>query len=85
MSSFPQERVAKMLNADTESLFKIEEIIPEIPVKASIMECGMCDFCKESAKVDLLPTIDGKKVCIPCAEKHGLGNGLSSLTASFLK
>jgi formylmethanofuran dehydrogenase subunit E len=75
---FQQERVENILKADTESLFKIEEITPEIPAKAAIMDSGICDFCRESTKVDLLRTIDGKKVCIPCAEKHGFGNGLSS-------
>jgi len=74
---FQQERVENILKADTESLFKIEEITPEIPAKATIMDSGICDFCGESAKVDLLRTIDAKKVCIPCAEKHGFGNGLS--------
>jgi formylmethanofuran dehydrogenase subunit E len=74
---FQQERVENILKADTESLFKIEEITPEIPAKAAIMDSGICDFCGESAKVDLLRTIDAKKVCIPCAEKHGFGNGLS--------
>jgi formylmethanofuran dehydrogenase subunit E len=73
-----QERVKNILKADTESLFKIEEITPEIPAKARIMDSGICDFCRESTKVDLLRTIDGKKVCIPCVEKHGFGNGLSS-------
>jgi formylmethanofuran dehydrogenase subunit E len=79
-----QERVDKLLNAETESLFKIEEITPEIPTKASILDSGICDFCRESTKVDLLRTIDGKKVCIPCAEKHGFGNVLPSLSVSFL-
>ena len=60
-------------------LFKIEKITPEIPVKARIMDSGICDFCRESTKVDLLRTIDGKKVCIPCAEKHGFDNDLFSL------
>jgi formylmethanofuran dehydrogenase subunit E len=79
-----QERVEKILNADTESLFKIEEISPDIPPKARIMESGTCDFCGEPTKVDLLRTIDSKKVCIPCAEKHGFGNVLPSLPVSFV-
>jgi len=78
-----QERVKKILNTDTESLFKIEEITPEIPAKARITDSGICDFCGESAKVDLLLTIDGKKTCIPCAEKHGFGNSLPSLPVSL--
>ena len=63
-----QERVEKILNAETESFFKIEEISPEIPAKASILDSRTCDFCGESTKVDLLRTIKGKRVCIPCAE-----------------
>jgi formylmethanofuran dehydrogenase subunit E len=77
------ERVEKILNADTESLFKIEEVTPEIPAKARIMDSGICDFCRESTKVDLLRTINGKKICIPCAEKHGFGNCLPSLHGSI--
>jgi formylmethanofuran dehydrogenase subunit E len=73
-----QDRVENILRADVESLFNIEEIAPEIPDKARIMDSEICDFCKELTKVDLLRTIDGKKVCIPCAGKYGFGNGLSS-------
>jgi formylmethanofuran dehydrogenase subunit E len=65
-----QERVKNILRADKESLFKIEEFIPEIPAKAKTMDSGTCDFCGESAMVDLLRTIAGKKGCVPCAEKH---------------
>jgi formylmethanofuran dehydrogenase subunit E len=73
-----QERVENILRADVESLFKVEEIAPEIPAKARIMDSGICDFCREATKVDLLRIIDGKKVCIPCAEKYGFTSGLSS-------
>jgi formylmethanofuran dehydrogenase subunit E len=56
-----QKRVENILRADTDSLFKIEEVTPETPAKARIMDSGICDFCRESTKVDLLRTIDGKK------------------------
>jgi len=69
-----QERVEKILDTDAESLFKTEEITPEIPDKARIMESGICDFCGEATKIDLLRKIDGKSVCIPCAEQHRLGD-----------
>jgi formylmethanofuran dehydrogenase subunit E len=62
-----QERVKKILNADTESLFKIEEILQDLPPKARIVESGICDLCGESTKIDLLRETKGKKVCIPCA------------------
>jgi len=64
-----KERSKKVLGADAESIFKIEDIIPDIPPKAQIMESGICDFCGEPTKQDLLRKVDGKKTCIPCAQK----------------
>jgi formylmethanofuran dehydrogenase subunit E len=66
-----KERVWKILKAEARSLFKIEEISPEIPSKAKITESGICDFCGETTKIDLLRQINGKKICIPCAHEHG--------------
>lgn len=66
-----QERVENILKADTESLFKIEEIIPEIPAKARIMDSGICDFCGESTATDFLREIVGKRIWFPCAERQG--------------
>ena len=62
-----KERSKKILRADAESIFKIEEIPPNIPPKAGIMESGICDFCGEPTKKDLLRRIDGKRACTPCA------------------
>jgi formylmethanofuran dehydrogenase subunit E len=73
-----KERTRKILEADAESIFNIEEISPDIPSKARIMESGICDFCGEPAKADLLRKIDGKKACIPCTERSGLAGGLAS-------
>jgi formylmethanofuran dehydrogenase subunit E len=66
-----QGRVQKILDMDAESLFKIEEITPEIPDKARIMKSGICDFCGESAAIDFLREIVGKRICIPWAERQG--------------
>ena len=66
-----QERTKKILDADSESLFKIEEISPGIPPKARIIESGICDFCGEPTKMDLLRQMNGKKSCIPCSRKRG--------------
>jgi formylmethanofuran dehydrogenase subunit E len=66
-----QERTKKILDADSESLFKIEEISPDIPHKARIIESGICDFCGEPTKMDLLRQMNGKKICIPCSRKRG--------------
>jgi formylmethanofuran dehydrogenase subunit E len=67
-----QERTKKILDADSESLFKIEEISPDIPPKARIIESGICDFCGELTKKDLLRQMNGKKICTPCFRKRGL-------------
>jgi formylmethanofuran dehydrogenase subunit E len=67
-----QERTKKLLDADAESVFKIEEISPDIPPKARIMESSTCDFCGEPTKKDLLRTMNGKQVCIHCAQESGL-------------
>jgi formylmethanofuran dehydrogenase subunit E len=64
-----QARVQKILEADAESIFKIEEISPDIPPKARIMESVTCDFCGEPTKIDLLNKISGKRLCIPCAHR----------------
>ena len=61
-----QERTKIILDADAEILFKIEEISPDIPPKARVIESGICDFCGEPTKIDLLRSLDGKKVCILC-------------------
>jgi formylmethanofuran dehydrogenase subunit E len=73
-----RERVQKVLEADPESLFKIEEISPDIPAKARVTESGICDFCGEPTKIDLLRSMKGKKICISCSHQHCFGNGLLS-------
>ena len=65
-----QDRVRKILEADPESLFKIEEISADLPAKARIMESGICDLCGEPTKMDVLRKISSKKICIPCAERR---------------
>jgi formylmethanofuran dehydrogenase subunit E len=71
------ERTRTILQADSESLFKVEEISPDIPPKATIMDSGRCDFCGEPTKIDLLRKMNGKRLCIPCSKRHGFGNDLS--------
>lgn len=64
------ERAKKILGAESEVLFKIEEISPDIPPKAVIVESGTCNFCGELTKMDLLRKINGKKICIPCERRQ---------------
>jgi formylmethanofuran dehydrogenase subunit E len=72
-----QERAQKILDAGAESLFKIEQISPDILPKARVIKSVNCDSCGESTKMDLLRKMNGKRMCIPCAKQHGLRNGLS--------
>ena len=69
-----QERTQEILGNSAESLFKIEEISPDIPPKARTMESGICDFCGEPTKMDLLRNINGRKICIPCTQQQGFGD-----------
>jgi formylmethanofuran dehydrogenase subunit E len=62
-----RKRVQKVLEADIGFLFKIEEILPDIPPKSSVKESGTCDLCGELTKIDLLRETDGQRACIPCA------------------
>ena len=71
-----KERTQRILEADAESIFKIEAIPQKIPPKARIMEAAICDFCGEPTKEDLLCNINGKRACIPCAQKNGPAGGL---------
>ncbi|OGP61185.1 MAG: hypothetical protein A2162_13030 [Deltaproteobacteria bacterium RBG_13_52_11b] len=61
-----QERIRKVIEADPESLFKIEEVLPFIPPTARIVTSEICEVCGESTKADLLRVVNGRKVCIPC-------------------
>jgi formylmethanofuran dehydrogenase subunit E len=65
-----QDRVRRILEAEPESLFKIEEISADLPPKARIVESGVCDICGEPTKVDVLRKIRSKKICVPCAERR---------------
>jgi len=72
-----QERTQKILDAGAESLFKIEEISPDISPRARIIKSVNCDSCGEPTKMDLLRKMNGKRMCFPCAKQQGFRNGLS--------
>ena len=65
-----QGRIQYILNTHAESLFKIEEIASDILQKARIMKSGNCDLCGEPAAIGFLREKDGKRICIPCAERR---------------
>ena len=63
------EKTKIILDADSDFLFKIEEISPDIPAKARVIESGICDLCGEPTKRDLLLQRNGKQRCILCDQK----------------
>lgn len=63
------EKTKKILDGDSDFLFKIEEISPDIPAKARVIESGICDLCGEPTKRDLLLQRNGKQICILCDQK----------------
>jgi len=57
-----------VLFAPAEKILKIEEIAMDAPKKARIFASVTCDKCGESVADAKTRKVDGKCVCIPCAE-----------------
>ncbi|MCK9632430.1 MAG: FmdE family protein [Methanoregula sp.] len=57
-----------LLHAPAEKIMKIESITMEAPKKARIFASVTCECCGESVADAKTRKVDGKCVCIPCAE-----------------
>lgn len=71
--SLPQEkqraeRIKALLAADPKEIFNVREVEIDMPEKAQIYESTVCEMCGEKAMETRLRSINGRKVCIPCAE-----------------
>jgi formylmethanofuran dehydrogenase subunit E len=64
-----QERIRKILESAPEALFVMGEVPFDVPSEAKIAESAACDICGEPTMVDLLRDREGKRVCMPCAER----------------
>jgi formylmethanofuran dehydrogenase subunit E len=64
-----EERIRKILKTAPERLFDIEETKFEMPPLAKVVPSEKCHACGELTKVDLLRTIGGRRLCIPCARR----------------
>lgn len=62
------ERIKALLAADPKEIFDVREIEIDMPEKAQIFESIVCEMCGEKAMETRLRSINGRKVCIPCAE-----------------
>ncbi len=62
------KETVKVLHAPAEKIMKIEKIEMEAPKKARIFKSVTCESCGESVADAKTRTVDGKCLCIPCAE-----------------
>jgi formylmethanofuran dehydrogenase subunit E len=58
----------KILHAPLEELFEIKAPSPEVPAQARIHQSIVCQVCGEEVMESRILRIEGKKLCIPCAE-----------------
>ena len=57
-----------LLHAPADTIMKIERIEMEAPKKARIFTSVTCESCGESVADAKTRVVDGRRVCIPCAE-----------------
>lgn len=63
-----QKATEVVLHAPAERILKVEKITMEAPGKARIFTSVTCDCCGESVAEAKTRKIEGKCLCIPCAE-----------------
>lgn len=64
------EHMGRLLTEPDEALFDVKKTEEAIPQKARIHDSENCSVCGEKVMVTRLETCaDGRKVCVPCAEK----------------
>ena len=65
-----RDQIAQFILQTPESdILSLKEVLMEIPEPASIHDSVSCDICGEKVMVTRIRDLDGKRVCIPCAEK----------------
>jgi len=64
-----EERIQKLLGANPEDIFNIEEVKFDPPQLAQIHESILCDNCGDLTMSTRIKEFKGKKVCVPCYEK----------------
>lgn len=56
-------------NLEPSKAFDVKETVLEVPDEAKIFESFICENCGESAGLAWVREVDGKKLCIDCAEQ----------------
>jgi len=67
------ERMRQMLAASDEELFSIKAPTFALPERARIFDSFACESCGEVTMEPRLRLVDGKKVCLACAEPYQRG------------
>ncbi|MBN2584295.1 MAG: TraR/DksA C4-type zinc finger protein [Planctomycetes bacterium] len=62
------ETIQHMLTAPDEELFEIRELTIDLPSTARIRQSVTCDACGEAVMETRTRTVNGRTLCIPCAE-----------------
>jgi len=68
-SALMHKATVEVLHAPAEEIMKIEQVSIKPPEKARIFASVTCDMCGESVADAKTRIVDGKRYCIPCAEK----------------
>lgn len=59
-----------ILQAPPEKLLKLTEVVMNDPERARSRPSVLCDRCSEEVMETRLREVDGKRLCIPCAEQN---------------
>ena len=64
-----EKRIQKLLDANPEDIFDIEDVKFDPPQLAQIHESIICENCGDPTMGTRIKEFEGKKLCIPCYEK----------------
>lgn len=67
MMELAREISFEVIEIDSENLFNIESVEPDLPDYAPIFDSFTCSKCGESVMATRVVERDGEKLCIPCA------------------
>ncbi|MCF7859379.1 MAG: TraR/DksA C4-type zinc finger protein [Candidatus Cloacimonetes bacterium] len=64
------EMINAILSASAQEFVKLEETSGKVPVKAQLYKNLTCEECQETVMETRIKEINGRKLCIPCANKE---------------
>ena len=67
------QRMQYLMTAPAEALFDCKQPGFELPSRARIFDSVVCESCGEVTMEPRLRLVDGKKVCLACAEPYHRG------------